>query len=357
MNTELIKFLGKPLQVEGVKPTLPLILAPMSGVTNPPFRRLMRRRNPGAIGLVVTEFISIEGLTRGNRKSFEMMKHYEEESPISIQIFGHDIARMVDAAKMVEDAGADIVDINSGCPVPKVVRKGGGCELMRQPEHLGKMLEAVASSVKIPLTLKIRSGWDEQNRNAVQIAKIAENAGVKMLTVHGRTRVQLYRDTADYNIVQAVTESVKIPVVGSGDVIDAASAGERIQSGVSALMIGRAALENPWVFSDIIAGAKDSTYRPFRTIDEIVEVMIEYLELMREDISERGILGKLKQFSSQVTRKVPGSAEVRKELCRAQSIESFLDTLHGWKKRPQRRIHSTEIADESREESESAVTL
>jgi tRNA-dihydrouridine synthase B len=328
MNSKLNHFLDKKLEIQGVKSTYPLILAPMSGVTNPPFRRLIRRRNPGALGLVVTEFISIEGLTRNSRKSLEMMKFHEEESPISIQIFGYDIERMVDAAKMVEDTGADIVDINSGCPVPKVVRRGGGCELMRQPAHMGKMLEAVAKSVKIPLTLKIRSGWDDNSRNAVEIAKMAENCGVKMLTVHGRTRVQLYRDYADYEIVQQVCQSVKIPVIGSGDVVDAESSLVRFESGVSGLMIGRAALENPWVFSEIKNGEKVK-----RSVKEIVGVITEYLDLMKIDLPDKAILGKLKQFSSQVTRQIWGSAEVRKELCRSQTLEQFLEILNGWEDR------------------------
>jgi len=321
-------FLQKKLQIEGVAPTIPLVLAPMSGVTNPPFRRLIRKHNPGALGLVVTEFISIEGLTRNSRKSLEMMKFHEEESPISIQIFGYDINRMVDAAKIVEQAGADIVDINSGCPVPKVVRRGGGCELMRQPEHMGKMLEAVANAVKIPLTLKIRSGWDDQSRNAVEIAKMAESAGVKMLTVHGRTRVQLYRDYADYGIISKVCQSVKIPVVGSGDVVDAQSCSERFESGVSGLMIGRAALENPWVFSEIMEGSSKE-----RSALDVVNIINEYLDLMRVDLPDKAIIGKLKQFSSQVTRRVKGSSEVRKELVRSQSVEEFVNILNSWPER------------------------
>jgi len=320
----------RELTVGRVKTSPALLLAPMSGVTNTAFRRLIRRKNPGAVGLVVTEFISIEGLTRSNPKSLAMMKFHPEERPVSIQIFGHDIARMVDAAKMAEEAGADIVDINSGCPVPKVVRRGGGCELMRQPEHMGKLLEATAKSISVPLTLKIRSGWDERTRNAVEIAKIAEASGVKMLSVHGRTRVQLYRDFADYEIVGQVAEAVSIPVIGSGDIVDAASAKERMRSGVAGLMIGRGALENPWIFSEIVS-ALGGGELPARALSSVPDVLVEYLGLLREDLPEKAIMGKLKQLASQVTRQVWGSADVRKNLVRSQSVEEFLEHLARWK--------------------------
>lgn len=323
-------FLERPLKVGKVETTPPLLLAPMSGVTNSAFRRLIRRKNPGTIGLVVTEFISIEGLTRHNPKSLNMMKFHEAERPLSIQIFGYDVSRMVDAAKMAEEVGADIVDINSGCPVPKVVKRGGGCELMRQPDHLGRMLEEVARAISVPLTLKIRSGWDENSKNAVEIAKMAESAGVKMLTVHGRTRVQLYRDYADYEIIRKVCESVSIPVVGSGDVVCPESAAERLSYGVSGLMIGRGALENPWIFSEIANGLK-GVPNEIRPETAIPDVMFEYLELLREDLPEKAIIGKMKQFASQVTRKIWGSAEIRKELCRSQSLEQFQDILLRWR--------------------------
>lgn len=307
-----------------------LILAPMSGVTNSYFRRLIRRENPGAVGLVVTEFVSIEGLTRDNLRSIEMMRFHEEERPISIQIFGHDIARMVDAAQRAQDAGAEVVDINSGCPVPRVVRRGGGCELMRQPEHLGSMLKAVRKVLSVPLTLKIRAGWDESSRNCVEIARIAEASGVSMLAVHGRTRSQQYRGLADWNIIREVSESVKIPVVGSGDVTDLASARERIAAGVSGLMIGRAALSNPWIFSEIRAGlAGESFPRPsdLKTVD----LLEDYLELMLDGFPSKAIMGRMKQLISQVTRRVRGSSQVRLKLCRLNDVSALRQGLAEWR--------------------------
>lgn len=306
-----------------------LVLAPMSGVTSIAFRRLLRELNPGSVGLVVSEFISIEGLTRGNDQSLRMMEYREEERPVSIQIFGHEISRMVDAAKMVEDSGANVIDINSGCPVPKVVRKGGGCELMRQPEHLEKILRAVRAAVRIPFTLKIRSGWDEKNRNAFQIAKMAEDCGVDMLAVHGRTRQDLYRGDADWEIVAEIASALSIPVVGSGDVVDAESARRALSSGVAGVMIGRGALANPWIFSEISAELAGQP-SPQRTPEDILHVLRRYTELLLEHGSQRAALGKLKQLSSQVTRRIRGSAGARRALCTSSSLAELRSRLDAW---------------------------
>ncbi|HMP48410.1 MAG TPA: tRNA-dihydrouridine synthase family protein [Oligoflexia bacterium] len=310
----------------------------MSGVTNSCFRRLMREENPQAIGLLVTEFISIEGLTRGNLKSRRMMEFRLEEKPISIQIFGHDIDRMVDAAKMVEDEGADIVDINSGCPVPKVVKRGGGCELMRHPLHLGSLLEKVAKAVSIPLTLKIRSGWDDNSLNAPEIARIAEESGVKMLAVHGRTRQQLYRGVSDWDIVERISRERSIPVVGSGDVNNLESAKSALKRGVAGVMIGRGAMENPWIFSDIYKGIHEDTNEGLqryghgfsRPYSEIIRLLFRYLELLLDDGPDSTALGRMKQLISQCTRNIPDSTVLRKELCTSRDIPTLKDRLSYW---------------------------
>lgn len=290
-----------------------LILAPMSGVTSSAYRRLMKELNPGCIGLVVSEFISVEGMTRGGRRSQEMMRYAESERPFGIQIFGYDPVRMADAAKMVEESGADLVDINCGCPAPKVVKRGGGCELMRQPEHLKKIFSAVRRAVKIPLTMKMRSGWDESSRNAVEIAVMAESEGVEAITVHGRTRAQLYRGDADWSFVAAASRAVKIPVCGSGDVVDQASALERLSHGASGLYIGRGSIANPLIFGDIINGT-DSSLR-FSPI-KVIEILERYMELLLEETSEKAALGKLKQLIS----RMGAGHEWRKDLCRTLKL-------------------------------------
>lgn len=317
------------LQIGKFQITPNLILAPMSGITNYVFRSLIRKLNPSAVGLTVSEFISIEALTRGSRLSLEMMQFLENDRPVSIQIFGYDIGRMVDAAKMVEDSGADIVDINCGCPVPKVVRRGGGCELMRQPEHLEKIIRAVRAAVKIPLTLKIRSGWDENSRNALTIAKMAEDSGIDMLAIHGRTRSALYRGLADWEIVAQVADALMIPVVGSGDIVDIESAKRALELNVSGLMIGRGSMTNPWIFSEIVAHLQGETYKIPKPI-ETVFVLQQYSSMLQMHFPQKAVLGKLKSLASQVTRRVPGSASIRKSLCQSQSIEMFGVILEHW---------------------------
>jgi tRNA-dihydrouridine synthase B len=298
-----------------------LVLAPMSGVTCSAFRRLIRELNPGAVGLLVSEFISVEGMTREGRRSLEMMRFAEVERPFGIQIFGYDAQRMRDAAVMVEQAGADLVDINCGCPAPKVVKRGGGCELMRQPDHLASILREVRAAVSIPVTLKMRSGWDEGSKNALQIAHIAEAEGVDALTVHGRTRSALYRGMADYEIVKQVVDAVRIPVCGSGDVRDAASASERLATGVAGLYVGRAAITNPLVFGEIVSGQScDLRLHP----ELMARILLRYRDLLLERGSPpTAVVGRLKQLASQMAKQFAWS----KTVCRAQTLDEQDDIL------------------------------
>lgn len=317
------------LQIKNLTTYPNLVLAPMSGVTNTSFRKLMRELNPHSLGLVVTEFISIEGLTRGNKKTYEMLKFIEAERPISIQIFGYDVDRMVDSAKMVEEVGADVVDINCGCPVPKVVRRGGGCELMRQPEHLKKILGRVVSSVSIPVTLKIRSGWDENSINAVEISKMAEGEGVSAVTIHGRTRQQLYRGKADWSVVSKAAQAVSIPVIGSGDVENVETARECFTSGAKALMIGRASMENPFVFNQIYNSLTQNQETLYR-VSDYLKVLMRYYQILIEDVGERPTVGKMKQLIGQITRKLPRGAEKRRLLCMMSCHKSMIEGIQIW---------------------------
>lgn len=291
-----------------------LILAPMSGVTCSAFRRLIKELNPGAVGLVVSEFISVEGMTRQSRRSLEMMRYHESERPYGIQIFGYDINRMRDAAVMVEQCGADLLDINCGCPAPKVVKKGGGCELMRQPVQLSKILKEVRRAVSIPLTLKMRSGWDEGSKNFIEIAKIAEAEGVEAVTVHGRTRTQLYRGLADWHIFNELIDSINIPVFGSGDVIDRDSASEKLLSGVNGLFIGRAAISNPFVFTDI---CHDTVNKRVHSEALVLNVIERYIQLLLEEFPARSCVGKVKQLVSQFVR----GYDWRKTICRLNTLD------------------------------------
>jgi nifR3 family TIM-barrel protein len=222
---------------------------------------------------------------------------------------------------MVEDFGADIVDINCGCPAPKVVKRGGGAELMRQPEHLQKIFSAVRKAIKIPLTMKMRSGWDTESRNCIEIARMAEGEGVEALTVHGRTRVQLYRGEADWSMVQQVADAVKIPVCGSGDVETREHAQNRFAlPGVVGIYIGRAAMSNPYVFSQI-CGAPAPTLRSDGLA--VVKVAQRYIELLQEDFSPQATIGKVKQLISQMGR----GHGWRRPLLRAMQLRVQIELL------------------------------
>jgi tRNA-dihydrouridine synthase B len=297
-----------------------LVLSPMSGVTTRPFRRLIKELNPGGVGLVVSEFVSVEGMTRGSRRTLEMMRFSEEERPYCVQIFGYDIDRMRDAALMVQDLGADIVDINCGCPAPKVVKRGGGCELMRQPDHLQAIIREVRKAVSIPLTLKIRAGWDEGSKNALEVATMAQSEGIEALTIHGRTRAQLYRGMADWDLVEFVADRLSIPVLGSGDVVDRQSAADRLKGKIAGLFIGRASMWNPLVFSEIISG-EAHTLRGDH--NRMLQILLRYSELLREDFQESSCAGKMKQLASQMCR----GALWRKQLLTLNTLREQLDLL------------------------------
>jgi nifR3 family TIM-barrel protein len=315
------------LSFGGLSASPPLVLAPMSGVTDMAFRRLVRQCSPGAVGLVVSEFISIEGLTRNDLRSHRMLRFHPDEHPIAIQIFGGDIDRMVEAAAIVQETGVDAVDINCGCPVPKVVKRGGGAELLRRTQHLERMLRAVRRELSVPLTLKFRTGWDEDSINCVEVAQMAESAGVAMVTVHGRTRVQLYSGSADWQLIAAVKQAVAIPVVGSGDVVNVAGARERLAiSGVDALAIGRGAMENPWLFAEIAAdlAGRASTPPP---VDRRIAALGRYRTLLDEQYPEKVTAARLRGMACRTMKGFPGSAVLRERASRTRSSDELLAVL------------------------------
>jgi len=308
-----------------------VVLAPMSGVTDSPFRRIVRAMNPGAVGLFVSELVSVEALLRDNRRSYEMLRFRPEERPISLQLFGAQPDRMAEGARIVEELGADVVDINCGCPAPKVVKNGGGAELLRRAENLRAVLAAVRRAVRLPVTLKIRSGWDEGSRNAVEVARMAEGEGAEMIAVHGRTRVQLYKGAADWEIIARVKEAVGIPVVGSGDVRDGATLDERLRrTGVDGVMVGRAAARNPWVFRRIAEErAGLPPYRP--GTDEVIAYVRQLVAFLLEDLPERALMGRMRGLVHRMSRGFQRAAALRDAVSRARSPEELLGVLdaHG----------------------------
>jgi tRNA-dihydrouridine synthase B len=256
----------------------PFALAPMAGMTDTAFRRLVKRR--GGCGLVVTEMVSSEGLVRGIDRTLEYAEYTEEERPVSIQIFGGDPAKMADAAQIVEGMGADIVDVNMGCPVPKIAKHSAGCSLMREPEHAQCVVAAMAKAVKIPVTVKMRAGWDANEINAPELARRMEDAGASALAVHGRTAAQSYSGTSDWDLINRVAGGVGIPVFGSGDCIEPAQIVERLRAArVSGVLVGRGALRNPWIFEQAAAVARGERVHEV-TFQERGLFLLDYIELL-----------------------------------------------------------------------------
>ena len=255
----------------------PFVVAPMAGMTDTAFRRLVKRQ--GGCGLVVTEMVSSEGLVRGIDRTLEYAEFTEEERPVSIQIFGGDPQKMAAAAQVVESMGADIVDVNMGCPVPKIAKHNAGCSLMREPEHAAAVIGAMANAVKIPITVKMRAGWNDAERNAPELAKRVQDAGASAVTIHGRTAQQSYTGVADWDLVARVSEHLSIPVLGSGDCIEPHHVIDRLRSGVSGVLVGRGVLRNPWILAqaaDIAAGHSPRSI----TMQERGQFLLEYVELL-----------------------------------------------------------------------------
>lgn len=258
----------------------PFVVAPMAGMTDSAFRRLVKRH--GGCGLVVTEMVSSDGLVRGIDRTLQYAEHTNEERPVSIQIFGGDPEKMAEAARVVEGMGADIVDINMGCPVRKIAKHNAGCSLMREPAHAATVVAAMAKAVRIPVTVKMRAGWNDQERNALELATRVAEAGASAVTIHGRTAEQSYTGLADWDLVAEVARSVAIPVFGSGDCLEPEDVVRRMEAGVSGVLVGRGVLRNPWILAqaaDLAAG------RPARTVSmtDRGRFLLDYIELLLEE--------------------------------------------------------------------------
>jgi nifR3 family TIM-barrel protein len=315
----------KAFKIRDVEINPPLVLSPMAGVTDVPFRALLKRR--GGIGLTVSEFISVEGLTRSNPKSKRQMRFFDYERPFAVQIFGGQAARMRAAAEMAEEVGADILDVNCGCPAPKVVKHGGGSGLLRDLPRLETILTEIKKAISIPLTVKIRAGFFDSHRNAVEVARLAEACGAEHIALHGRTKEQAYKGLADWDLVRQVKEAVKVPVSGSGDVLTVEHAFKRWrETSCDGILIGRGAMANPWIFrqiEDTLAGR--TPYQP--TLDEKREVLVEYFDLLRADMPELPAIGRMKQLAGQFTKGLPGGARFRQVIYHSHSVTEVLDRI------------------------------
>jgi nifR3 family TIM-barrel protein len=315
----------KPFKIRDVVINPPLVLSPMAGVTDVSFRRLLKRR--GGVGLSVSEFISVEGLTRNNPKSKRQMRFYEDERPFAVQIFGGQPERMVMAAEMAQEVGADILDVNCGCPAPKVVKHGGGSGLLKDHCRLADILKAIRKAITIPLTVKIRAGFYDHTINAVETAKLAEDCGVEHIALHGRTKEQGYRGLANWDLVRQVKEAVRVPVSGSGDVttIEGAFAKFR-ETGCDGVLIGRGAMANPWIFrqiEDAMHGRE--IFQP--TLADKRAILHEYFDMLREDMPETPAINRMKQLAGQFTRGLQGGALFRTSIYHSHTVEEVLDRI------------------------------
>jgi tRNA-dihydrouridine synthase B len=316
-------MLFEQLRIRDVSVRPAHILAPMAGITDTVFRRFIKRL--GGCGLIMTEFVSSEGMLRQNLKSKRFLYYTEEERPISAQIFGADADRLAEAAAMIEDLGFDLIDLNLGCPAKKVV-KCGGSGLLRDLPGLETILRRIRGAVTIPFTIKIRIGWSDDDIVAVPVARLAEDCGVEAVAVHGRTRMQGFSGRARWDVIGEVKQAVKIPVIGNGDVLAPRDAEAlAAATGCDAVMIGRAAPTNPWIFRQMedyftTGGCAEPT-----EVDRYALIRQYYAMLVAEEIP--GSLGKMKQFASWFTHGVRNGAELRHRVQSADSPRQVLDRV------------------------------
>jgi tRNA-dihydrouridine synthase B len=327
----------------------PLAIAPMAGMTDSAFRRLVKRH--GGCGLVVTEMVSAEGLVRGIDRTLEYAEYTEPERPVSIQVFGGDPAKMAAAAQVVEGMGADIVDINMGCPVPKIANHNAGCSLMRDPRHAASVVAAMTKAVKIPVTVKMRAGWNETDRNAPTLATMVEDAGAAAVAVHGRTAAQSYSGAADWDLVAAIADRLTIPVFGSGDCVEPGQVLDRLRTGVEGVLVGRGVLRNPWILAqaaDLAAGRSPRVV----TLQDRGRFLLEYIDLLltervhepagfRHQASdawmrqasaparghERWVINKVRALGSWYTKGLDCGSQLRTAINRAESLGTLRDAI------------------------------
>ena len=315
------------MRIGAVEIDSPVVGAPLADASASPYRRIIRRLGAG---LVYTEMMKAKSLLQESRKTRLMAKFEEDERPIAMQICGRNPSEMAEAARILAELGADIIDINFGCPVRKVTRLGEGAALMREPELCEKIVRAVAGAVSIPVTAKMRSGWDESSITAPEIAKRAEDAGAAAVCIHARTKTKMYSGGPDFKLIREIRDSLKIPVIGNGGV-RAASDAKRMsdETGCDAVMIGRAALGYPWIFREAKAFIMEGKVPPTPTFGELRDLLLEHYAAMCEFYNEGMAILKMRKFITWYSRGVPGSRRLRHAIFMINSRGSVERALRG----------------------------
>lgn len=318
MIYDIVHVEDKIMKIDNVELKNNIFLAPMAGIADRAFRELCV--SYGA-GYTVTEMVSSKGLTMGDKKSAQLLTIGEAEMPAGAQIFGDDPEIMAQAAVKCLEYKPSIIDINMGCPAPKVASNGGGASLMKKPELAGEIIKAVSSAVNIPVTVKIRSGWDSETINAPRLAQLAEENGAAAIAVHGRTRVQMYSGKVDYDIIAEVKKSVSIPVIANGDITDEQSAAIMLEkTNCDAIMIGRGALGNPWLFKRLNAYLSECRVLPEVSVNEKMVVMLHHIQKIIEYKGEYTGIREARHHAAYYTKGLRNSAGYRREIGKLESF-------------------------------------